>query len=163
MAAVVAISGCRAVCYYQWLDPLLRMWGIYSILLAHLEMLSLLAVAFCKNIKFWIEDVTLKTARLRNICLDEGPIEHCSTYVIAWSNLQKSSSLFGKTLEVGANSFYIKICIIISYGLFCFNNIFLLNCIFELVPSQYFRGRPWLIGPLPSSSPGNQLKGKCHS
>ena len=125
-------------------------------------MLSPSAVAFCKNIKFWIEDVSPKTARLRNIWLNEGPLQHCFTYVIARCKFQKSSGFYGKTLEVGANFFFIKTCIIISYGLFCFNNIFLLYCIFELVPSQDFRDGPWLIGPLPSSSSGNQLEGKSH-
>ena len=48
--------------------PVLRISAIYLILFAHLEILSLSAVVFCKTSKFGIEDVGLRTARLRNIC-----------------------------------------------------------------------------------------------
>ena len=74
-------------------------------LFAHLEMLSLSAVAFCKIIKFWIEDVGLKTARLRNIWLNEDLIEHCVTYVIGRPEIQ---GLIWKHIGGGANSFYKK-------------------------------------------------------
>ena len=56
--------------------------------------------------------------------------------------------LIWKNIAGGDQIFFIKKkSIIISYGLFSFNNNFLLYCIFELVPPQDVRGGPhvWLI------------------